>query len=1336
MKPHLTLLLLAAAAIAQAQQSLRFLPDQADDTPPWAVWLYQEQPNVAKVDSAYRAYYAGHDFVKTSHTQYYKKWRRAVEPFVQPDGSVLLPQNERRETWEQLWLEQRAAAPKSNTTPWQHIGPVETFSTSPAQVKVSWQANVYCIDQSSANPDILFCGTEAGGIYKTTNKGLQWTHVSANTTMRAIHSIKIDPANADVVYAGDGSRVYKTVDGGQNWSVVFTSSGLNVNDISVNPGNPAILLVAADKGLYRSTDAGQNWTQLYTQACWDIEVHPTLPDIVYVLKTNPAAGRCEFFKSLNSGATFSIRENGWYSSADAARRDDGARMTVTPADPNVVYVVLAGNSKPGDNGFIGVFRSSNAGESWTLPNPPVGGPWTASHPNLMTLNNTNTLYQGYYNLSIAASHTNADQVLIGGLNLWKTDNGAQTFTALGGYQGSLSWIHPDQQEIKILGNDCWVANDGGVEYSGNFFSSRESRKNGITASDFWGFGSGWNEDLLVGGRYHNGNSATRNTFPQGQFLRLGGGEAPTGYVNPGIAGKAYFSDINTRVIPTNIEEEVLSLPQMSDYPGESYYAAHSSEMEFHPLCYRRVFIGKDNQLWRSEDEGASFQLVKTFDGSTEPVMHFEISRANPDVMYVYQRTSFYGATLWRTADGGQSWQARSFPSANSQRAGTMTLSATDPNTLWVAFGHQNNDGVKVFKTTDGGQSWQNLSTPTLNGHSIQYIFHQAGSNGAVYAGTNFAVFYRDDSMSDWEAYYEGLPASANCNIIRPFYKENKLRMATYSHGIWETDLKTPSATLAQPMADKLTAYCARDTFYFEDYSVLRHAGAAWQWAFPGAAYVSDATARNPKVVFGQTGVFDVSLTITDAAGQSSTKTVPGMIRIETDGCSPDTIPGEALRLGGATSDFAVGPALHTPMTHFTISAWIKREGPQPAFAGLFFTRGGNTTVGLNFGNNNELRYHWNDGFWSWNSGLVVPDGEWAHIAMVVEPNRTTLYLNGKPAVNNGNHAMQPFEAAFYLGADPNHSGRRFKGQMEEVCIWNRALSVNEIRKLRHLVKVPAEDPALLAYYQFNETTGDALDRSGLRHLRLSGGAVRTASSCPVGIGTSTRLAVNAAGDYFFGNDTGVRMTLLSGGTVPNGEVYLTRINLPPDEPVNDAPHSRSYWIFNNYGTNPLITPPTALTFSRIGPVEPAEVFQPQRFRLYVRSENADGETWQFSDPASELISGDDGGVYFGPETNVESLGQMIIARDGSPVSSAGEPERQPYEFAVYPNPASSGGGLTIATERSGDYRFTLFDGAGRRVAETQGRGRAALSLPALPSGVYSWRIQMADYLEYGKLVVE
>ncbi|MDV7398772.1 hypothetical protein RZS08_45620, partial [Arthrospira platensis SPKY1] len=115
-----------------------------------------------------------------------------------------------------------------------------------------------------------------------------------------------------------------------------------------------------------------------------------------------------------------------------------------------------------------------------------------SHPNLATITNTNPYHQGFYNLSIAASHTNPDQVLIGALNLWKTENGAESFTPLGGYQGNISWIHPDQQEIIIRGNDMWTANDGGVNYSTDLFSSHESRKNGITASDFWGFGSGWN----------------------------------------------------------------------------------------------------------------------------------------------------------------------------------------------------------------------------------------------------------------------------------------------------------------------------------------------------------------------------------------------------------------------------------------------------------------------------------------------------------------------------------------------------------------------------------------------------------------------------------------------------------------------------------------------------------------------------------------------------------------------------------------------------------------------------------------------------------------------------
>ncbi|MCB0589293.1 MAG: hypothetical protein KDD06_28665, partial [Phaeodactylibacter sp.] len=99
----------------------------------------------------------------------------------------------------------------------------------------------------------------------------------------------------------------------------------------------------------------------------------------------------------------------------------------------------------------------------------------------------------------------------------------------------------------------------------------------------------------------------------------------------------------------------------------------------------------------------SFELLTAFGADPgRPVMHFEISRSNPQVLYVYQRTSFYGAVLYRSDDGGQQWQLLPFPSGiGSQRAGVMALDPEDENQLWVAFAHQNNDGAKVFRTLDG-----------------------------------------------------------------------------------------------------------------------------------------------------------------------------------------------------------------------------------------------------------------------------------------------------------------------------------------------------------------------------------------------------------------------------------------------------------------------------------------------------------------------------------------------------------------------------------------------------------------------------------------------------------
>lgn len=878
-------LFLATSASVFAQKVIKPSFGSNETLPHWAQLMYAPNPNVWQVDSAYYTHYRTHKFQKTTHTQFYKKWRRAVQPYINAQGYVVkpTPDQERADRLQRKAAidQQRQYRGTSSLQEWQCIGPYETFEVynNSMQRPKSEQANVYCFDQFTADPNILYCGTEGGEVFKSTNKGLNWVCISRNTPMNAPTAIKIHPTNPDVVYAGAGNRILQTINGGISWQQVYTAANMEVSDIAINPANPLIVLAATSVGLFRTIDGGTIWTSLYAQPCYDIEIKPDNPAIVYLLKGNPPQKRCEFFKSTDFGASFNQITNGWYNSTDPNREDGGARMTVTPADPNRIYAVLIGQAKNGDNGYIGIYRSSDAGETWTLPNPPAGGPYSASHPNLASINPDGTgFHQGYYNLGIAASHTNANHLLIGFLSLWKSENGAATFTALGGYQGSPNnYIHPDIQEIEINGNEVWFMSDGGINYSTDFVANHEARNNGITSSDFWGFSSGWNEDILVGGRYHNGNTAWYQTYPFGNYLGLGGGEAPTGYVNPGENRNTYFSDIGGKRIPNNFEGAVTAIP-FGIYPNESYWAAESGEVEFDPRCYNTVFVTHENKLWKSDNGGSSFTLLYTFGTNANAQTNYlEISRSNPNVMYLTQRNADYWSAgyLWKSTNGGTSWTQLTLPPGYARRL-LISLSATDANQLWIALPDGAN-GQKIYRSDNGGSTWTNLTTATLNGESIQALMHQGGTDGGVYLGTGRSIFYRNNALPDWQFYVEGLPAEISANILRPFYKEGKIRLGAYGKGIWECDFYEPSAPVAQPMVNKLFTDCPGDTLQFEDYSMLHHAGASWYWEFPGGSPAT-STLRNPKVSYAATGTYSVILTVTNPYG-SSTKTLANIITV-------------------------------------------------------------------------------------------------------------------------------------------------------------------------------------------------------------------------------------------------------------------------------------------------------------------------------------------------------------------------------------------------------------------------------------------------------------------------
>lgn len=864
-KLGLSLFIIFASFFANAQQLAKPSATEIATLPAWAQEMYSEDPNVFATDSMYTVWYSSHTFEKTYHTQYYRFWKRKNSAWVTEDGLIRKPDVSTL----------RSSAPQSESmAPWSLVGPTKVFSATGA--RVGEQTNVYSITQCAVSPNVLYCGTEPGEIYRSLDAGMNWTLVSANDPLDGgVTAVCVDPNDSSRVFAGSGDLLVVSTDAGLTWSTSYAMNGLYANEILVHPTNPNVVMFTSEKGFFKSIDGGQNWTQVYSQTCWDVKLRPGTANFVYLLKTNPAQQMCEFYLSSDTGSTFAIQSNGWYSSTNSARFDGGARMAVSPADPLRVYAYLIGDSKPNDYGYIGIYRSNDGGQSWTLPNGPDGGPYTATHLNLAYGQPSWTYNQGYYNCAIMADPNDADNLLIGGLNLYRSNNGASTFSSVAGYIGGPLDIHVDMQDFRVGPNGVWVTNDGGIYYSTDFFTNNNQVKmDGVHGSEFWAFGTGWNEDVMVGGLYHNGVIAYYQNYPSSEFLQLGGGEPASGYTNPGMNRQVYSSQVGGALLPTSIGQPI-QYSSVGMWPNESYWYAEASDMKFDPTCYSIAWIGNENKLYKSTDGGGSYNLVYAFGTNVaSDLSYFEICATNTNVMYVVQRPASGNiGKLWKTIDGGTTWVQLTIPAGTSSRI-IITTSPSNEDSLWIAYPGGAN-GSKVFQSGDGGTTWTNLSSSLLDGQEGRSIVCIGATNGGVYYCTNTTVYYRNNSMSNWVVDNTGLPVYMHTLFARPFYRDGKIRVSTYGRGVWENQLiDQPAYPIAHPQVDKLsyTINCVADTFHFEDHSVLNHAGASWLWSFPGGN-PSTSTQRNPDVVYATPGTYVVTLTVTDGSAQTDSDTL-------------------------------------------------------------------------------------------------------------------------------------------------------------------------------------------------------------------------------------------------------------------------------------------------------------------------------------------------------------------------------------------------------------------------------------------------------------------------------
>ncbi|MCH2235729.1 MAG: T9SS type A sorting domain-containing protein [Crocinitomicaceae bacterium] len=1303
-------LLISSLSIAQNKSEyFKVFTKVNGSEPAWVQQMYAPNANVFLVEELYYRYYKTHEFKKNIHTQNFKYWLRTTEEMVTPKGFILKPSAEQLAEKLTFLRSQRSEISSSRSALWENIGPYQTYKNDGSLNLRPTQVNIFTMAVAPSDNDVMYGAAEGGGIFKSIDHGMSWDLVTLNEVFTNCQDIKVDPFDEDIVYAASGDDIYKTVDGGLVWSLNFTTPS-TVEQFYININNSDTVFAATANGLFRSIDAGGSWTDIFNKRCWDIEAHVLDPNTLYLSTHNSSLNRAEVFKSEDGGDTWTLKDTDWYMPAvPGSASDIGCKLGVTAADPDRLYAGLIGDSKAGDNGWIGVYYSLDGADTWVNADGIDGGPYdpgSDASTNWYVAGYSDGYHQGWYNFDLDVSQINPDKIWIGTIWFCESSNRGENIEYVRGTR-SLE-MHADIQDIDVVGNEIWVASDGGLNYSNDECLTVEVRNNNITSSTYWGFNQGWNEDTWTGGRYHNGNAVWHENYGIGKTMFMGGAETATGYINPLNNRRTHYSDIGDKYTPDDLSISSTDIANFSMYPNESYGLLSSSEVEYDPRYANHLYLGRDNIFYKSTDGGASFEELYAF-STGHRVLEFEVSRSNPDVIYCLVRSTTTGR-IYKSTDGGNSFgETNTIPALNRSRL-DLTLNPSDENELWVS-SYYAAEGEKVYSTEDGGMTWIDRYTSSLNSHQIKDIFYQAGTNDVVYLATTYGVFHWDDATSQWINYSDQLPFITRALYFRPFYRDSKLRLSS-GRGIWSSPLVETSLPIAQPMTSTDTIYCSRDTVQFDCYSVLDHAGATWEWTFaPAPAYVSSTSDRNPKVVFDSEGSYDVTLTVTDGGGNSDTKTVTNMVTLVNQ-CAPEDLPGLAMQTFG-TGDFAQTPDLEIGATNtFTVSAWVKPDGIQPEYSGIVFND--NESAGLNFRASNELAYHWPGGQWWWASGLFVPEDVWSHVALVVTPGDISVYLNGVKST----HSITPSPAVIdYMkfGSYKGWGSRNFVGEMDEVCIWNRSLTQEEIRELRHLTRtgdIPYTDD-LVAYYQFNLPNSTLVsDKIGVKHATLNNNAEKIVSSAPVGGGHSDRITISTSGLVDFPN---TQMQIeFPAGTNPDGEIVVTRIYLEPNELPSTNPNLGNYWIVNNYGNEASFD---ALTEVKFLPYSAIAIGDPSEAKLYTRSENEHLNSWTEICAADDLISG---ALYYSATCNITEFSQFFIVSASSSIIVS-ELDEEALELSVYPNPTND---IFFINTGEGEYELELFNLQGQRLQSIQlGEGINSVDMSNYAKGMYVYSLK-------------
>ena len=339
---------------------------QFNSSAPWMTNINTAKNGEATINemvTAFNAYWSTRD--KNARGSGYKpfmRWEYHWKNYTNDQGYIM-PAEQLWEAWRQKNQAKASrnltnrALPPSN---WQPVGPFTHTNTG------SWssgQGRVNIVHVDPSNPNTVYLGSPAGGIWKSTNNGSTWTPLTDELPQIGVSGIAVDYSNSNTIYIATGDKdagdsysvgVYKSTDGGVTWNPTGTMGGSNpsrAGDIVIHPTNNQILWCATNNGIYKTTNAGASWTQVQagTFSQGNIRLKPGNPSTVYAVSNN------RFYRSTNTGDSFTVVTTGLPTASGRLLLD------VTAANSEYVYILSATTG----NGFQGIYRSTNGGTNWS-----------------------------------------------------------------------------------------------------------------------------------------------------------------------------------------------------------------------------------------------------------------------------------------------------------------------------------------------------------------------------------------------------------------------------------------------------------------------------------------------------------------------------------------------------------------------------------------------------------------------------------------------------------------------------------------------------------------------------------------------------------------------------------------------------------------------------------------------------------------------------------------------------------------------------------------------------------------------------------------------------------